>query len=159
MTRPTHPLLGKTVRWKHGPNVLVGPATHYEEDDDELFIVPDGLMHGHYWVPAKACTEYVPDPVTDEQRQRLREAAERMDPLSEKPYTSLDLALVRDIAFRAARGENGTPQDPSTAQIAAAAREYHERHNGKGTFDTVPEHVRASRLFRMGCALRAAGRV
>ncbi|WP_433584570.1 glutaredoxin family protein [Microbacterium hydrocarbonoxydans] len=50
-----HPLLGKVVRWTHGPNVLVGPATHYNEDDDELFIVPEGLIYGHYWVPAAAC--------------------------------------------------------------------------------------------------------
>lgn len=55
-----HPLVGKTVRWTHGLNTLVGPATRYDEDDDELFIVPDGLIHGHYWVPAKACVEYVP---------------------------------------------------------------------------------------------------
>ena len=57
MTRGRHPLIGKTVRWTHGPNVLVGPATHYDADDDELFIVPDGLTHGHYWVPASECVE------------------------------------------------------------------------------------------------------
>lgn len=56
-TRTDHPLLGKVVRWAHGPNVLVGPATVYDTSDDELFIVPDGLMHGHYWVPASECTE------------------------------------------------------------------------------------------------------
>jgi len=53
--RQGHPLVGKTVRWSHGPNVLVGPATHYDDEDDELFIVPDGLIHGHYWVPAREC--------------------------------------------------------------------------------------------------------
>lgn len=55
MTRGPHPLIGQTVRWAHGPNVLVGPATHYDDMDDELFIVPDGLTHGHYWVPASEC--------------------------------------------------------------------------------------------------------
>jgi hypothetical protein len=53
----THPLLGKVVRWTHGQNVLVGPATHYDEDDDELFFVPEGLIHGHYWVPASECEQ------------------------------------------------------------------------------------------------------
>lgn len=96
-----HPLVGKVVRWSHGPNVLVGPATRYDEEDDELFIIPDGLIHGHYWVPAKACTEYVPDEMGNRQRQRLREAADRMSPLSEQPHTSLDLALVREAAYRA----------------------------------------------------------
>lgn len=32
---------------------------------------------------------------------RLREAADRMSPLSKTPYTSLDLALVREAAYRA----------------------------------------------------------
>ena len=52
MRSADHPLIGNTVRWSHGSNVLVGPATHYDDEDDELFIVPDGLIHGHYWVPA-----------------------------------------------------------------------------------------------------------
>jgi hypothetical protein len=53
----THPLVGKTVRWTHGTNRLDGPATHYDAEDHELFIVPEGLMHGHYWVPADECVE------------------------------------------------------------------------------------------------------
>lgn len=55
--RAAHPLIGKIVRWSHGPNVLVGPATHFDDEDEELFIVPDGLLHGHYWVPARECVE------------------------------------------------------------------------------------------------------
>lgn len=51
-----HPLVGQIIRWTHGPNALVGPATRYDEEDDELFIIPDGLVHGHYWVPASECT-------------------------------------------------------------------------------------------------------
>lgn len=47
--------------------------------------------------------------------------------------------------------------EPSDAQIEAAAREYHERGNGEGSFDRMADHVRTSLLFRMGCALRAAG--
>jgi len=39
--------------------------------------------------------------------------------------------------------------------IEAAAREYHERGNGEGSFDRIAEHVRSSLLFRMGCALEA----
>lgn len=49
--------------------------------------------------------------------------------------------------------------EPSDAQVAAAAREYHERGNGEGSFDRMANHVRVSLLFRMGCALRAAGGV
>lgn len=47
--------------------------------------------------------------------------------------------------------------EPSDAQAEAAAREYHERGNGEGSFDRMADHVRTSLLFRMGCALRAAG--
>lgn len=61
MTRTEHPLVGKTVCWTHGPNTLVGPATHYDEDDGELFIVPDGLIHGRYWVPLEALLKVVRD--------------------------------------------------------------------------------------------------
>jgi hypothetical protein len=53
----SHPLLDKTVVWTHGNNHLEGPATHYDAEDNELFIVPEGLMHGHYWVPADECVE------------------------------------------------------------------------------------------------------
>lgn len=67
MTQTSHPLVGRVVRWAHGPNVLVGPATHYDEEDDELFIVPEGLVHGHYWVPATECTE-IPAHVCEECR-------------------------------------------------------------------------------------------
>lgn len=45
----------------------------------------------------------------------------------------------------------------SEEQIERAAQEYHERGNGEGSFDRMAEHVRVSLLFRMGCALTAAG--
>ncbi|QRI45096.1 hypothetical protein QEH45_gp42 [Microbacterium phage Shocker] len=47
--------------------------------------------------------------------------------------------------------------EPSDAQVEAAAREYHERGNGEGSFDRMADHVRTSLLFRMRAALRAAG--
>lgn len=47
--------------------------------------------------------------------------------------------------------------EPSDAQVEAAAREYHERGNGEGSFDRMADHVRISLLFRMRAALRAVG--
>ncbi|WP_159601290.1 hypothetical protein [Agromyces humi] len=49
-------LVGRRVRWTHGDSTLVGEATRYDPDDDELFLVVDGLMHAHVWVPAEGCT-------------------------------------------------------------------------------------------------------
>lgn len=46
--------------------------------------------------------------------------------------------------------------EPTDAQVQAAAREYHERGNGEGSFDRIAEHIRASLVFRMRAALRAA---
>ena len=57
MARTDHPLIGKVVRWTHGQNVLVGPATHYDDDDDELFLVVEGMIHNHLWLPAEDCEE------------------------------------------------------------------------------------------------------
>lgn len=55
-TRTRKKMVGQVIRWEHGPNVLTGTATHYDADDDEFYIIPDGLVHGHCWVPASECT-------------------------------------------------------------------------------------------------------
>lgn len=62
-TPETHALVGKVVEWRHGRNRLIGEATRFDPEDDELFIVPDGLVHGHYWVPVAECAEYSPAPI------------------------------------------------------------------------------------------------
>ena len=48
-------MVGQEVVWEHGPNRLVGVVKRYDAADRELFIIPDGLMHGHYWVPVREC--------------------------------------------------------------------------------------------------------
>lgn len=54
-------------------------------------------------------------------------------------------------------GRAGSGPRPITDEmVEAAAREYHERGNGEGSFARMSGHVRTSLLFRMKCALRAA---
>ena len=48
------------------------------------------------------------------------------------------------------------PRPITDEMVEAAAREYHERGNGEGSFARMSGHVRTSLLFRMKCALRAA---
>jgi hypothetical protein len=48
------------------------------------------------------------------------------------------------------------PRPITDEMVEAAAREYHERGNGEGSFARTSGHVRTSLLFRMKCALRAA---
>lgn len=65
-------------------------------------------------------------------------------------------AEVAEIAATPTAPPVAAENMPDT-NVVAAAREYHERHNGRGSFDTVPDHVRTSLIFRMSAALRAAG--
>ena len=54
-------------------------------------------------------------------------------------------------------GRAGSGPRPITDEmVEAAAREYHERGNGEGSYARASEHVRTSLLFRMECALNAA---
>jgi hypothetical protein len=55
----SHPLLNKTILWSHDTSRLVGRATHYDADDDELFVIVDGITHAHIWVPATSCVEVI----------------------------------------------------------------------------------------------------
>ena len=48
------------------------------------------------------------------------------------------------------------PRPITDEMVEAAAREYHERGNGEGSFARMSGHVRTSLLFRMKCALEAA---
>jgi hypothetical protein len=65
-------------------------------------------------------SDYYTEP-TDGEREALRGAADRMSPLSEKPYTSLDLALVRDAAYRIADGTFRRQGPVTDAQVEAGA--------------------------------------
>lgn len=55
-----------------------------------------------------------------------------------------------------ADGYRKGPRPITDEMVEAAAREYHERGNGEGSFARMSGHVRTSLLFRMKCALRAA---
>ena len=48
------------------------------------------------------------------------------------------------------------PRPITDEMVEAAAREYHERGNGEGSYARASGHVRTSLSFRMECALRAA---
>ncbi|MGO2600909.1 MAG: hypothetical protein ACTH7X_08980 [Brevibacterium aurantiacum] len=50
-------------------------------------------------------------------------------------------------------------REPSDAEVIGAAREYHERGNGEGSFERMADHVRDSLIFRMRAALLAAQEV
>lgn len=55
-----------------------------------------------------------------------------------------------------ADGYSKVPRPITDEMVEAAAREYHERGNGEGSFARTSGPVRASLLFRMKCALGAA---
>ena len=55
-----------------------------------------------------------------------------------------------------AAGYSKGPRPITDEMVEAAAREYHERGNGEGSFARMSGHVRTSLLFRMKCALEAA---
>lgn len=50
-----HDLVGKFVRWTHGQSTIVALATQFDPEDDELYLLLDGAIHAHVWVPAAAC--------------------------------------------------------------------------------------------------------
>ena len=45
-------LVGRWVVWQNGTDQLSGLATKHDTDDDEYYLVADGLIHAHVWVPA-----------------------------------------------------------------------------------------------------------
>ena len=55
-----------------------------------------------------------------------------------------------------AAGYSKGPRPITDEMVEAAAREYHERGNGEGSYARASEHVRTSLLFRMKCAFNAA---
>ena len=55
-----------------------------------------------------------------------------------------------------AAGYSKGPRPITDEMVESAAREYHERGNGEGSYARASEHVRTSLLFRMKCALNAA---
>lgn len=114
----THPLVGKIVQWSDGENVLVGPATHYDPDDDELFIVPDGLTHGHYWVPASACREHT-EP-TDDEREALEDWSFEHRPILSMHDGSIAACKCMDRVFL--KGKEGWDQHIADSLIAAGFR-------------------------------------
>lgn len=88
----------------------------------------------------------------DAERAALLQAADRMSPLSANPHTSLDLALVREAAYRVADGTfrrtvQGEPTDaPSKYECPICTR------------DDGPEHSRACHFDEHdGCDRRAEG--
>jgi hypothetical protein len=48
----TENLVGRWVIWENGTDRLFGLATKYDADDDEYYLVANGLIHAHIWVPA-----------------------------------------------------------------------------------------------------------
>ena len=76
--------------------------------------------------------------------------------MSEEDFSPVadDAEAVHEIA--SAVLEALEPRPITDEMVAAAAREYHERGNGEGSYARASEHVRTSLLFRMECALRAA---
>lgn len=45
-------LVGRWVIWDNGTDRLSGLATKHDDDDDEYYLVANGLIHAHIWVPA-----------------------------------------------------------------------------------------------------------
>ena len=74
-----------------------------------------------------------PLPESDYERERLREAADRLDPLSKKRFTSLDRALVRDAAYRMAE-EHPEPTEPTDAEVLAALNAWYRVESEQGGY-------------------------
>ena len=66
------------------------------------------------------------------------------------------LYKYQDEAVKAWGRAGSGPRPITDEMVEAAAREYHERGNGEGSYARASEHVRTSLLFRMECALNAA---
>ena len=64
------------------------------------------------------------------------------------------LSALRDRILAAGYSKGARPIPDEMVEVAA--REYHERGNGEGSYARMSGHVRTSLLFRMKCALRAA---
>ncbi len=91
-------------------------------------------------------------PTTDD---RLREAADRMSPLSSKPYTSLDLALVRDAAYQVAAGFR-RPSPPTEELLREAGDRWPTDHR---ELNPISRAMNEARQQGWSAALEAAARV
>ena len=72
---------------------------------------------------------------------------------SRDPYMRDAREVLRVVE---AAGYSKGPRPITDEMVEAAARKYHERGNGEGSYARASEHVRTSLLFRMECALNAA---
>ena len=90
--------------------------------------------------------------------QEARNEATRRAWDGELSHTDRDGFRARIDASEAfERGYIAGASRPVTGEmVEAAAREYHERGNGEGSYARASGHVRTSLSFRMECALRAA---
>ena len=90
-----------------------------------------------------------PKPAEDE-----REALTTL--ISATTYQAAWGECVRAADAILAAGYSKGPRPITDEMVEAAAREYHERGNGEGSFARMSGHVRTSLLFRMKCAFNAA---
>lgn len=97
-----HAALGNYESWDGGmPHIEELEGQIARDHADALAVQLRNLIAEHERLTAS---------LTKDEGARLREATDRMSPLSDKPYSSLDLALVRDAAYRAAATAS-TPTD------------------------------------------------
>lgn len=72
-------------------------------------------------------------------------------------YVALEIPTLEGIMLVLLdAGYSKGPRPITDEMVEAAAREYHERGNGEGSYARASEHVRTSLLFRMKCAFNAA---
>ena len=96
-----------------------------------------------------------------EAREQAREAliATRKlvhEVLEQSRTLPLDVQSAQVMLVLLDAGYRKGPRPITGEMVEAAAREYHERGNGEGSYARASEHVRTSLLFRMKCAFNAA---
>lgn len=93
----------------------------------------------------------------EETAKRVNIIADRHDALARRPaQTEPSHGCSWACGVNKYGADEHAQTEPTEKQVEAAAREYHERGNGEGSFDRVADHIRASLLFRIRAALRAA---
>ena len=90
----------------------------------------------------------------EEAREQAREALTTL--ISATTYQTAWGECVRAADAIIDAGYSKRPRPITDEMVEAAAREYHERGNGEGSYARASEHVRTSLLFRMKCAFNAA---
>ena len=90
----------------------------------------------------------------EEAREQAREALTTL--ISATTYQTAWGECVRAADAIIDAGYSKRPRPITDGMVEAAAREYHERGNGEGSYARASEHVRTSLLFRMKCAFNAA---